>query len=393
MKRVLVLIICLVSINAYMLAQNSNYSELFNERDEIRRELWEKKQYKEAIDELLFLYKEYNALGEEDKTKQSWVPGNLTYNLSCAYSLTNSCDDAIKYLNLAVDNGYRDYYWVLKDSDLDNIRDKKGYNESIARLKDVGDYKHILKKYPEYKSDDVSIPSFKYDKAKKLKDFRVKYNLDSIAGNGDEFSRMVNLMSWVHGTVSHDGNSNNPKDKSADALITICKKEDRGVNCRMMATILNEAYLAMGYKSRFVTCKPKRVNFNDCHVINMVYSTQYNKWLWMDPSFEAYVVDEDNIPLGIQEVRERLINDKPLKVYEKLNWNGNPYSGGEQRYLHEYMAKNLFRFEIPLHSVAGYESKFFGRTYIELYPVGYNPNGVKLEKKEGVSSFFIKSVL
>lgn len=58
-----------------------------------------------------------------------------------------------------------------------------------------------------------------------------------------------------------------------------------------MAQMLNECYLAMGFKSRFITCMPK-VMINDCHVINAVYSNTLNKWLWMDPTFNAYVTDE-----------------------------------------------------------------------------------------------------
>lgn len=58
-----------------------------------------------------------------------------------------------------------------------------------------------------------------------------------------------------------------------------------------MAQMLNECYLAMGFKSRFITCMPK-VMINDCHVINAVYSNTLDKWLWMDPTFNAYVTDE-----------------------------------------------------------------------------------------------------
>ena len=70
--------------------------------------------------------------------------------------------------------------------------------------------------------------------------------------------------------------------------------------------VLNEMYLAMGFKSRYVTCMPSDPNDNDCHVINIVYSETLNKWLWVDPSFGIYVTDENNNMLGIAETRERL---------------------------------------------------------------------------------------
>ena len=70
-----------------------------------------------------------------------------------------------------------------------------------------------------------------------------------------------------------------------------------------------------------------------------------------------------------------------MKVYDKLHCNDKEYSGGAKRYLYEYMAKNLFRFSGPLRSVSAYESSKERKIYIELYPVGYNPNNYELDKK------------
>ena len=56
------------------------------------------------------------------------------------------------------------------------------------------------------------------------------FNLDSIAGAGDEISKIKNLLAWVHNTIRYDGSSYNPEEKYAIALYEICKKEDRGIN-------------------------------------------------------------------------------------------------------------------------------------------------------------------
>jgi hypothetical protein len=61
------------------------------------------------------------------------------------------------------------------------------------------------------------------------------------------------------------------------------KSTSKGVNCRHLTIALNEMYLSMGILSRYVTCLPKDENDQDCHVINSVYSTQLQKWLWIDP--------------------------------------------------------------------------------------------------------------
>jgi hypothetical protein len=382
MKIILLTITILTTINSYSQEGKFDFQELINANDIVRKQLWKDKNYELALDLMLNIERKYE---ENSKFKSNWRYNNLLYNISCAYSLLDQPDNAVKYLNLAIDNGYKNYYWVQKDTDFEKIRNTTGFKEALMKLREKGDYKYILKKFSKYSDSAIYIPTTTFQKADKLLEFRLKYNLDSIAGTGNEFSKIVNLMRWVHRIVRHDGSSMNPANKSADQLITICKQENRGVNCRMMAMILNDAYLSMGFKSRYITCLPKGEKFQECHVINMVYSNDYKKWLWMDPSFEVFVMDENNIPLGIHEVRDKLINDQFVKLSDGLNWNGKPYSGGEEKYLHEYMAKNLFRFSIPVESVSGYESKGNSRVYIDLFPVGYNPSnfefGVKIGNK------------
>jgi hypothetical protein len=169
---------------------------------------------------------------------------------------------------------------------------------------------------------------------------REQFKLDSVAGAGDEISKIKNLLHWVHNAVPHDGSSNNPTVKNTIAMIELCQKEDRGVNCRMMAQMLTEVYLAMGFKARFVTCLPRDF-VSDCHVITTVYSNTLDKWLWVDPTFEAYVMDENGVMLSIAEVRERLRTDQPLQLNEDANWN-NKSKQTKEYYLDTYMAKNLY---------------------------------------------------
>ncbi len=217
-----------------------------------------------------------------------------------------------------------------------------------------------------------NIPKLTYlnQENENLKKIRKKFKLDSIAGKGNEISQLLNIMHWVHNIVRHDGSSNNPTLKNAIDLVKVCKVEKRGLNCRMMATILNECYLSMGYKSRMVTCMPKPLEFEDCHVINTVFSKQLNKWVWLDPTFDAYVMNEKGELLGLQEVRERLINDQPLILNPEANWN-RENSQTKEDYLYNYMAKNLYRLETPLHSTYNYETRQKGKIveYIQLLPL------------------------
>lgn len=248
-----------------------------------------------------------------------------------------------------------------------------GKDSARTQIKHQPSRLDILKGAEKYNTADTRfIPKFEYqaEDNPNLQRIRKDLKLDSVAGKGNELSKIFNLMHWVHNLVKHDGSSNNPTLKNAIDLIKVCKTENRGVNCRMLATILNECYLSMGIKSRYITCMPKETQFDDCHVINMVYSSELKKWIWMDPTFDAYVMDEKGNLLGIQEVRERLIKGQPLILNADANWNRESLQTKED-YLENYMAKNLYRLQTPV--VSEYDSETWKKgktiTYVELLPL------------------------
>lgn len=259
-------------------------------------------------------------------------------------------------------------------------------------------YLTTLKRAHQYDLNQVrKLPAFTYLDSSdvRLKRIRKDFNLDSIAGKSNEISQLLSVMHWVHNIVRHDGGSNNPTLKNAIDLVNICKSENRGVNCRMMATILNECYLSMGFKSRMVTCMPKPLKFQDCHVINAVYSNQLSKWIWLDPTFDAYVMDEKGILLGLQEVRERLINDEPLILNPEANWN-RQNSQTIEDYLYNYMAKNLYRLEVPVNSTVNLETKEKNKTieYIQLLPLdGINQEPTVQEKRGSQTNMLYRTYI
>ncbi|MDH6309956.1 hypothetical protein M2451_002847 [Dysgonomonas sp. PFB1-18] len=250
---------------------------------------------------------------------------------------------------------------------------RNGTDSAWTQIKVEMSYLTKLKNAKEYNySDQRPIPEWTYMSSDNpdLKKLRAEYKLDSVAGNGDEISKIMNLMYWLHDLVPHDGSSSNPSPRNAMNIIKVCKEQNRGVNCRMLATALNECYLAMGIKSRFVTCMPKELEFDDCHVINAVYSNDLGKWIWIDPSFAAYVKDENGVLLGIQEVRERLIDGRPLVLNEDANWNHKEKQTKEY-YLETYMAKNLYRLECSPESKYNMETRTGNEdaVYVQLLPL------------------------
>ena len=200
-----------------------------------------------------------------------------------------------------------------------------------------------------------------------------KFNLDKIAGKGDDISRMKNLLYWVHDNIEHDGSNGLASGaRNLENTYESARRNSCGYNCKALAIWLTEALLAVGIPARHITCIPKGWETDsDCHVICIAWSKSLNKWVWVDPTFAAYVTDENGIMLHPGEVRYRLQHDLPLILNEEANWN-NRVKQTADYYLKEYMAKNLYFLETNIWNQAepeGESNPPQGKT-VTLVPVG-----------------------
>jgi hypothetical protein len=125
---------------------------------------------------------------------------------------------------------------------------------SFGQPKEGVNYLIILKRASKYSNaDNGQLPKFTYQSSNDspLVALRKNFNLDSIAGFGNEVSRLINLLHWVHNTVSHDGqHESGIVNINANEIITAATTKHIGVSCGELATTLNDCYLAMGWKSR-----------------------------------------------------------------------------------------------------------------------------------------------
>jgi len=334
-----------------------------------------KKEYKKSeklcIEGIAFI----SGLSEEIQKDLENYNGAFHYNLACVLSLQKKTKAAIDAFEKAIGLNYINYHHFLKDTDLDNLRKDKRFQKIMDTLREKYDYAFIISKAGKYQKEDTAgLPKFKYEEAKSFNLPWVKYyfKLDSIAGNGDEISKIINLMTWVHDNIRHDGSNYPLCEFDAIDIYNYHKSTGKGVNCRMLAITLNEFYLAMGFKSRYVSCLPENIYSQDCHVINCVYSNTLQKWLWMDPTINAYWKDENGNLLSIEEVRERYINYLPLVLNDDANWN-NENKNNRAIYLDNWMGELLFIFQCNDNSRFNPESRYrtMNNTLIYLCPAGH----------------------
>ena len=316
------------------------------------------------------------------------------YDLACCYAVTKEKKQALKALEQAVNLGYNDYNNMLYDNDLTSLRKDKTYNILLAMVKEKTPL-NVLRKSAPYAKDSVKLDvKFTYQPKDdyRLSVVRDYLKLDSVAGQGDELSKIINLLHFVHDVMPHDGNHRAFVEMDAIDLYNYVKVTGKGVNCRQLAISLCEVYLSMGIPARYVTCKAADPNDGECHVINAVWSDQLQKWLWIDPTNDAWVMDENGTMLSIAEVRERMINDQPLVVCETANWNHREKQTKEG-YLDGYMSKNLYYFVCKKYSRFNPESDYRpnpAEEDIRLIPVGFVNNNWKCDTTTDPDFFWAK---
>lgn len=377
-KTILISLICLQAFFAH--AQASKEATDFNTysiaMDNNRHLASQAKDYAKAMAVINEWLSSYSKLSPAVKQDFNGFNVNMYYNMACYKALTGDKSGAITWLKEAFDAGFSDYQTISTYSDLLSLHDEDTFKTIEQKIREKSDYPFVLKISGPYNpAENTSLPVFTYQAATapELVAFKRQFNLDSISGNGDEVSKFKNLLNWVHNTVRHDGSSNNPPSRNGADLITVCKKENRGVNCRMLSTILKDAYQAEGFKARMVTCMPKDTADFDCHVITVVWSDSLNKWVWMDPTFDAFVSDEKGNLLNIEEVRERLVNGSPVILNDNANWNNQQKETPEAYF--NYMSKNLYWLKCSVKNEWDLETAKDGKPaieYINLYPGNYN---------------------
>jgi tetratricopeptide (TPR) repeat protein len=57
------------------------------------------------------------------------------YNLSCSYSLLGRTDLSLETLKTSIENGYHDFKFLMKDKDLNNLREDSRFSHLISSYK------------------------------------------------------------------------------------------------------------------------------------------------------------------------------------------------------------------------------------------------------------------
>lgn len=104
-----------------------------------------------------------------------------------------------------------------------------------------------------------------------------------------------------------------PHGTSIDILEDV-KNGKNSTSCYGYAVVLNDVLCALGYKCKYIFCKPIALHFIDCHVVNLVYSNDLHKWVILDVAQSVYYTDEFGCMLSLEELMNKIIDNRTINL-------------------------------------------------------------------------------
>ena len=154
---------------------------------------------------------------------------------------------------------------------------------------------------------------------------------------------------------------------NAIALWEYTRTIEPAFNCRLHSILLHELMLSEGITNRFVTCLPADTLDSDCHVVNLVWLPEQNKWAMIDSDMQAWISNSEGTPLSLAEMRKRYISGSPMQIHPLFDSLKEDFN---YDYYHSYWAKNLYWFICWEETGYGKEDSMKGRQ-ITLAPAGF----------------------
>lgn len=224
----------------------------------------------------------------------------------------------------------------------------------------------LLRAAKPYTADPAADFHFRYvQDTARAREIRTYFRLDTLVNPAAKtWDKAVTLAQFVARNIPHANQKTYPEVCNATALWEYTRTVEPAFNCRLHSILLHELLLAEGITNRFMTCLPADSLDSDCHVVNIVWLPERQKWAMIDSDMQAWVADPDGTPLSLEEMRQRYLDNGQMEA--------RPLLGGEENfdYYNSYWAKNLYWFVCWEDTGYDKEVEYEGRA-VALLPPGF----------------------
>jgi hypothetical protein len=137
-----------------------------------------------------------------------------------------------------------------------------------------------------------------------------------VAGEPDEFSRLLKLRHWVHSRWPIDNNQT----FDGDAFEILEKaKTGAGFHCSHCLTVQHAVMASMGYVVRDLGVDRNHEDLGKSmhHGVNEVWSNDFAKWVLLDAKYDTHY-ERDGIPQSALELHEAVRRDGGMGIVKKI---------------------------------------------------------------------------
>jgi hypothetical protein len=158
--------------------------------------------------------------------------------------------------------------------------------------------------------------------------FKQKHSIEkAVAAAGDEFSRMIALNEWTYNQFKIFGRPTVTTENALEILRKV--SEGHTFYCAHYAIVYVVAATALGWTARVVSIR--RI---DCdvrgsnHNVVEIWSTQFNKWIMLDPTLNYYA-SVNGIPLNCYEIGREWFAKQGRDLRINMGLEQKPYTVNE----------------------------------------------------------------
>lgn len=224
----------------------------------------------------------------------------------------------------------------------------------LSIIKNRDNYLYFLKLFSEYNdceySENINYEYFNIDNDVGLLNIFNKYKLDRIVYDNNGFIGALKLLEWTFNHLLSNEYGDYKGQYYANDILEYSKSNRITLNCLCHATVLTELLLATGYKAKKVYCLSCDVMPSENHVVAEVYINELNKWVMLDPTISGYLVDLNDMPLSIDDIRKNLISNHQMKIIYFNRFGGKINISQRLSFDREgyfaYLCKDFFRFVV-----------------------------------------------
>jgi len=137
-----------------------------------------------------------------------------------------------------------------------------------------------------------------------------EFDYDAYLSDGiTEFEKMTLLKDWVYSHIPYALNYNDSELRNA---IHILRRARQGSPflCSNIASVYLLCSVSRGWTARYILLRRPT---NEEHAGNDIWSNQYRKWVYIDPTWNIHI-EKSGIPLSIYEIRNEWLKNKGSRI-------------------------------------------------------------------------------